>query len=61
MNEQMSLSDYKKKVEEWMINESNCSIQETNRLMKLYADDFPEFLADNWEPSAAGTAMQMGY
>ena len=61
MSEQMSLENYKQKVREFLRMTANCSVQETERLMKLYDDDFPEFLRDNWKPMSAGSAMMAGY
>ena len=61
MLEQMSLESYKKKVRECLIKNYKHTIQENDRLMTLYEDDFQEFLDDKWEPSLVATAMVMGY
>ena len=61
MPEQMSLEDYKQKVRECLTKNYKHTVQENERLMKLYEDDFQEFLSDRWEPSVAATAMVMGY
>ena len=61
MNEQMSLEDYKKKVEESLMKNNNCSTQETKRLMKLYEEDFPELMKTFSDEKVASLAMVMGY
>ena len=61
MNEQMSLNDYKKKVEDFLIKNCHYTEAETKHRMKLYEDDFQEFYRDNWSPAAVNAAMTMGY
>ena len=61
MKEQMSLENYKKKVEESLIKNNNCSIQEAKRLMNLYEQDFPELMKKFSDEKVASLAMVMGY
>ncbi len=60
MSEQMSLEDYKQKVRECLMMNPYRTTEGAEKLMKLYEDDFPEFLADKWEPSAVAAALIMG-
>ena len=59
MMERMTLEDYKKKVEELLVSRSG--VERTKALMKVYEQDFPMFLEENWEPELTVTAMIMGY
>lgn len=62
MAEQMSLESYKREVEECLTKKYNCTIQEKDRLMKAYEDDFQEaFKVFLWKPMTMALAMQMGY
>ena len=61
MAEQMHLETYKQKVRDCLTENYKHTTQENDRLMKLYEEDFQEFLDDKWEPSVAATAMVMGY
>lgn len=61
MKEQMSLENYKKKVEESLIKHNNCSIHEAKRLMNLYEEDFPELMKKFSDEKIASLAMVMGY
>lgn len=60
MSEQMSLEDYKQKVRECLMRNRNYTTVADEELMQRYEDDFPEFLADKWEPSAVAAALIMG-
>ena len=60
MNQQLSFEEYKQKVRECLRTKRNCSTQETERLMKLYEEDFPEFYRDNWSVLGAASAMIFG-
>ena len=61
MQEQQSLESYKKQVEECLMKYQHCTTQESERLMKDYEDEFPQFLKDNWTCPAVALAMVMGY
>ena len=62
MFEQMTLEDYKQKVEQCLLKTYNCTTQETSRLMTLYEDDFQEALSKfSWSPKTMALAMQKGY
>lgn len=62
MSEQMSLEEYKIKVEECLLKTYNCTALETKHLMKLYEDEFQEaFKVYSWQPKTMALAMQMGY
>lgn len=61
MKEQMSLENYKKKVEESLIKNNNCSIQEAKKLMNLYEEDFPELMKTFSDEKVASLAIVMGY
>ena len=57
----LSLEEYKKQVRECQRLYGYRSEAENERLMKLYENDFAEFLANGWSPNAARLAMEMGY
>ena len=61
MSQAMSLEEYKRKVEDFLVKKNNFTIQEARRLIQIYSDDFPEFIKDDWSPSGAGSAMMLGY
>lgn len=53
----MTIEEYKKKVEDFLIKEHHYTIKEAKELIALYDDEFPEFLKDDWSISAACTLM----
>ena len=55
----MTLEEYKKKVEECLVKNNNCSGGETKKLMKTYEDDFQEFLNTKLSPEATAVGMKM--
>jgi hypothetical protein len=57
----MSLDTYKKQVYLSMLKVQKVTIQEADKLMKLYAEDFQEFLDDNLTPVAAAGGMVIYY
>ena len=61
MQEQMTLEEYKKKVEECLKKAVGADNQDyiTSR-MKLYEEDFPTFLEKNLSPEVTATALIMG-
>ena len=59
MQEQQSLESFKKQVEECLLMSS--SITYVKERMKLYEDEFPQFLKDNWTPGEVAAALIMGY
>lgn len=62
MNEQLSLEEYKQKVRECLINIQNCTVDDANKLMDDYDDDFEEALYEfTWSPITMASAMLMGY
>ena len=62
MQKQNNLEVYKSKVKNCLLTIYNCSTQETERLMKLYEDDFPEALNQfSWPPETMALAMTKGY
>ena len=60
-NKQMSLDEYKKKVEEYLLKKLQFSTKEAKKLITDYEIDFPMFWEDGWEPEVAGCAMIHGY
>ena len=62
MPEQMSLEDYKKKVEDCLkkaVGEKNDKY--ISWRMQMYEDEFPMFLKENWSPEGTASALIMGY
>ena len=59
MKEQMSLEDYKKKVEENLIKVAGK--KEAQETMKLYEDDFPTILKENWTVEGITPALLMRF
>lgn len=61
-NEQtMTLEEYKKKVETYLLKMFKGSKERVSELMRTYEPDFLQFFNENWEISVAATAMVMGY
>ncbi|MDD3831894.1 MAG: hypothetical protein PHW00_04485 [Clostridia bacterium] len=60
MNEQMSLEDFKKQVEECLNQMFPLIKEENDRLMKLYEDDLPELLSWNCTPRGAAGIIASG-
>ena len=56
-----SLQEYMQKVEQSLLKNNNCTIQEAKRLMTLYDADFPELMKHFPDPKVASLAMVMGY
>ena len=56
-----SLQEYKQKVEQSLLKNNNCTIQEAKRLMTLYDADFPELMKQFPDPKVASLAMVRGY
>ena len=56
-----SLQEYMQKVEQSLLKNNNCTIQEAKRLMTLYDADFPELMKQFPDPKVASLAMVMGY
>ncbi len=62
MTKQNTLEAYKAKVKNCLLTTYNCSIQEAERLMKEYEDDFEEALNQfSWPPKTMALAMIKGY
>ena len=59
MNEQISLENYKKKVEDYLLLSVNK--KELTRLMNLYEEELDEFYKDKLKTSIAGTLLLQGY
>ena len=59
MKEQMSLEDYKKKVEDYL--QLSVDKKESMRLMKLYEKDLNEFCSEKLNTSLAGMLILQGY
>ncbi len=57
----MTLEEYKKKVEEYLIKRCNFTVSRAKALIAVYEKDFPQFLKDNWSPLTAASAMIAGY
>lgn len=55
----MTLYEFKKKVRDYLAKQVGETRADT--LMETYKDDFPEFLAKNYNPETTATAMLMGY
>ena len=56
-----SLQEYKQKVEQSLLKDNNCTIQEARRLMELYDAEFPQLMKQFPDPKVASLAMVMGY
>ena len=59
MSEKMSFEEYKKKIEESLIElggEKGAQLS-----MKLYEDDLPQFYEDGWDIPTAVAAIRMSY
>ena len=59
MSEQMSLETYKQKVKECLMKNGNSTYAEER--IKLYENEFPQFLKDKWTPGGVAAALIMGY
>lgn len=59
MKEQMSLEDYKKKVEDYL--QLSVNKKESMRLMKIYEKELNEFCSEELNTSIAGTLILQGY
>ena len=59
MKEQMSLEEYKKKVEENLIKVAGK--EEALETMKLYEKYFPQILKENWTVEGITTALLMRF
>ncbi len=57
----MTLEEYKKKVEEYLIKRCNFTVSRAKALIAVYEKDFPQFLKDNWSPLTAASAMIASY
>ena len=56
-----SLQEYMQKVEQSLLKNNNCTIQEARRLMELYDAEFPQLMKQFPDPKVASLAMVMGY
>ena len=56
-----SLQEYMQKVEQSLLKNNNCTIQEAKRLMTLYDAEFPQLMKQFPDPKVASLAMVMGY
>lgn len=61
MQKQMTLENYKKQIEEWLLTKLKLSTEVTKSLMKEYETDFQEFYENNWKVPVVCSAMMMGY
>ncbi len=59
MKEQMSLENYKKKVEDYL--QLSVNKKESMRLMKIYVKELNEFCSEKLNTSIAGTLILQGY
>lgn len=59
MKEQMSLENYKKKVEDYLLQSINKI--ESARLIELYEDELKNFYKEKLKTSIAGTRLLQGY
>lgn len=59
MKEQMSLENYKNKVEDYL--QLSVDKKESTRLMKLYGKDLNEFYNEKLNTSIVGTLILQGY
>lgn len=59
MKEQMSLEDYKKKVEDYL--QLSVDKKESMRLMKIYEKELKEFCSKKLNTSIAGMLILQGY
>ena len=56
-----NLQEYMQKVEQSLLKNNNCTIQEARRLMELYDAEFPQLMKQFPDPKVASLAMVMGY
>ena len=59
MKEQMSLENYKKKVEDYL--QLSVNKKESMRLMKIYVKELNDFCSEKLNTSIAGTLILQGY
>ena len=59
MKEQMSLENYKKKVEDYL--QLSVNKKESMRLMKIYVKELNEFCSEKLNTYIAGTLILQGY
>lgn len=59
MNTQMTLENYKKKVEENLIKVAG--MKEAQETMKFYEEDFPQIFKENWTVEGITPALLMRY
>ena len=55
------LEDYKKSVEDFLLNKLHYSTEVVQELMTEYSPDFPEFLENGWNAATVATAMSRGF
>ena len=58
---QMSLEEYKNKVEECLKMNYNDTEMEAKKSIMNYTEEFPMFYQENWDPSLVATAIVSGY
>ena len=59
MLEQMDLEYYRQQVKECLIKNFDSAYAEER--IRLYEDEFSQFLKDNWSPAAVAAALIAGY
>ena len=59
MKEQMSLENYKKKIEDYLLQSINKI--ESARLIELYEEELKNFCKEKLKTSIAGTLLLQGY
>lgn len=57
----MTLEEYKQKVRKCLLDMHNYTLEEVDKLMATYNDDFEEALYDfNWQPNVIAGVMTSG-
>ena len=56
-----SLEDFKKSVEDFLLNKWHYSTEVVQELMKDYERILPKYWEDGWEVETAATAMSRGF
>lgn len=55
------INELKANVKKFLMEKDNFTEEHADEIIKIYSDDFPEFLDNDWGLAAIAAAMIMGY
>ena len=55
------INELKANVKKFLMEKDNFTEKHADEIIKIYSDDFPEFLDNDWSLAAIAAAMIMGY